>query len=165
LPPDRLATAAHVPAAADAANGANVAPVPLAGVAVEIAARAQAGTNRFEIRLDPPELGRIDVRLDVDRQGQVTSRLVVEKAETLDMLRREAPQLERALEQAGFKTGDGGLQFSLRDQSGNAQRNDRDGPMPNANRVVVPDEDMPQVQAARGYGRWFGANGGVDIRV
>ena len=167
LPPEHLASATHIPAAADTASAANAAstPVPLAGVAVEIAARVQAGTNRFEIRLDPPELGRIDVRLDVDRQGQVTSRLVVEKAETLDMLRREAPQLERALEQAGFKTGDSGLQFSLRDQSGNPQRNDRDAPMPNAQRVVVPDEDMPQVQAARGYGRLFGANGGVDIRV
>ena len=31
--------------------------------------------------------------------------------------------------------------------------------------VVVPDEDMPTVQATRGYGRWLGANGGVDIRV
>src|SRR5262249_56648058 len=132
--------------------------VPVAGVGVEMAARVQAGTNRFEIRLDPPELGRIDVRLDVDRQGQVTSRLVVEKPETLDMLRREAPQLERALEQAGFKTGDSGLQFSLRDQSGNTQRNDRDAPLPNATQVVVPDDDMPPVQATRGYGRWFGAN-------
>src|SRR5262249_35481774 len=53
---------------------ASAALVPVAGLAVEIAARAQAGRNRFEIRLDPPELGRIDVRLDVDASGQVTSR-------------------------------------------------------------------------------------------
>jgi len=167
LQADRSATVAQTPAATDTSNAANAAstPVPVAGLAVEIATRAQGGNNRFEIRLDPPELGRIDVRLDVDRQGQVTSRLVVEKTETLDMLRREAPQLERALEQAGFKTGDGGLQFSLRDQSGGFQRSDRDQPMPNAAQVVVPDEDMPTVQAARGYGRWLGANGGVDIRV
>jgi len=167
LQTDRTATVAHTPAATDTSGVANAAstPVPVAGIAVEIASRAQGGNNRFEIRLDPPELGRIDVRLDVDPQGQVTSRLVVEKTETLDMLRREAPQLERALEQAGFKTGDGGLQFSLRDQSGGFQRSDRDQPMPNAAQVVVPDEDMPTIQATRGYGRWLGANGGVDIRV
>ena len=84
---------------ADASNPLVSAPVPLEGLAVEIAARAQAGRNRFEIRLDPPELGRIDVRLDIDRSGQVTSRLVVERAETLDVLRRDAHQLERALQE------------------------------------------------------------------
>jgi len=33
--------------------------IPLAGLAIEIAGKALAGKNRFEIRLDPPELGRI----------------------------------------------------------------------------------------------------------
>src|SRR5262249_34923108 len=75
--------AAHpAPAPADQA-----AAVPIAGLALEIAARVQSGRSRFEIRLDPPELGRIEVRLDVDRGGQVPSRLVVDKAETLDLLR------------------------------------------------------------------------------
>ena len=90
--------------------------VPIAGLAVEIVSRAHEGLRRFEIRLDPPELGRIDVRLDVDRGGNVTSRLTVERAETLDLLRRDAPQLERALQHAGLNT-EGGLQFSLRDQN------------------------------------------------
>jgi Fe-S oxidoreductase len=71
--------------------------VPIAGLAVEITAHAQTGKNHFEIRLDPPELGRIDVRLDVDSSGNVTSRLVVERAETLEVLRRDAPELQRAL--------------------------------------------------------------------
>jgi flagellar hook-length control protein FliK len=45
----------------------NAAAVPVAGLAVAIAARAQNGSNQFDIRLDPAELGRVDVRLDVDR--------------------------------------------------------------------------------------------------
>jgi flagellar hook-length control protein FliK len=113
--------------------------VPVAGLAVEIAARAQAGRNRFEIRLDPPELGRIDVRLDVDSSGNVTSRLVVERAETLEVLRRDAPELQRALQDAGLKTSDNGLQFTLRDQNF-AGRQDRDAPMPAA-RLIVPAAD------------------------
>ena len=40
--------------------------------------------------------------------GKVTSRLTVERAETLDLLRRDAPQLERALQHAGLNT-EGGL--------------------------------------------------------
>ena len=58
-------------AAAAAAAPTQAAPVPVAGLAVEIAAQAQAGKQRFEIRLDPPELGRIDVRLEIDRDGHV----------------------------------------------------------------------------------------------
>jgi flagellar hook-length control protein FliK len=138
--------------------------VPLAGLAVEIAARAQAGSNRFEIRLDPPDLGRIDVRLDIDRDGHVTSRLMVEKAETLDLLRRDAPELERALQQAGLKTGDSGLQFALRDQSFGGQNQD-DSSSPSA-KLVVADPDMPPVETVPGvYGRALRLGAGIDIRV
>ncbi|MEJ0078324.1 MAG: flagellar hook-length control protein FliK [Alphaproteobacteria bacterium] len=135
--------------------------VPIAGVAVEIVSRAQDGVRRFEIRLDPPELGRIDVRLDVDNGGNVTSRLTVERAETLDLLRRDAPQLERALQHAGLNTG-GGLQFSLRDQN----FANRDQTPRNAPTFIVPDDEPAAAEAARrGYGRLLGLGGGIDIRV
>jgi flagellar hook-length control protein FliK len=135
--------------------------VPIAGVAVEIVSRAQDGMRRFEIRLDPPELGRIDVRLDVDNGGNVTSRLTVERAETLDLLRRDAPQLERALQHAGLST-EGGLQFSLRDQN----FANRDQTPRNAPTFIVPDDEPAAAEAARrGYGRLIGLGGGIDIRV
>ena len=142
--------------------------VPLSGLAVEISANAKAGNSRFEIRLDPPDLGRIDVRLDVDKNGQVTSRLFVEKSETLDLLRRDAPQLQQALQDAGLKTSDSGLQFSLRDQNpqqgqGNADGN---GNGQNSQRlVIVEDETAAAGAAGRSYGRSLSASGGVDIRV
>jgi chemotaxis protein MotD len=126
----------------------------------------QAGTNRFEIRLDPPDLGRIDVRLNVDKQGNVTSHLVVERSSTLDLLRRDAPQLERALQDAGLKTGGDGLQFSLRDQGAGAQsQNFQDNGAARSARVIVPIDDVAPVDTARNYGRLFGQSGGLDIRV
>jgi chemotaxis protein MotD len=141
--------------------------VPVAGLAVEIAARAQTGSNRFEIRLDPPELGRIDVRLDVDRDGQVTSRLTVDKAETLDLLRRDAPELQRALQDAGLKTSDNGMQFTLRDQSfGGQNQNSADNSRSGAARLVVPDPEMAPVDTVQaGYARSLRLGGGIDIRV
>jgi flagellar hook-length control protein FliK len=133
---------------------------------VEIATRAQAGHRQFDIRLDPPELGRIDVRLDVDNGGNVTSRLVVERAETLDLLRREAPHLERALQDAGLKSGDNALQFSLRDQGGGAQgQNQSDAPLRDAARLLVTDDETVPSDLARNYLRLLGRPGGVDIRV
>jgi flagellar hook-length control protein FliK len=148
--------ALRVDAAADSA-------IPVAGIAVEIVSRAQEGLRRFEIRLDPPELGRIDVRLDVDTGGKVTSRLLVERAETLDLLRRDAPQLERALQHAGLDTG-GGMEFSLRDQNFAGREQTPSDAAPT--RLIVPDDETVAAEAARrGYGRLIGLGGGVDIRV
>jgi flagellar hook-length control protein FliK len=139
-------------------------PVPIAGLALEISARAQTGKNRFEIRLDPPELGRINVRLDVDRDGNVTSHLVVDRVETLDLLRRDAPNLERAFQQAGLKTSDNSLQFSLRDQAFSGRDNNGQ-PTPAMARLVVDDPLAPIETMQRSYGRLAGLRGGVDIRV
>jgi chemotaxis protein MotD len=140
--------------------------VPLTGLAVEIASRAVAGNTRFEIRLDPPELGRIDVRLDVDSKGQVTSHLTVERTDTLDLLRRDAPQLQRALQDAGLKTGDSALQFSLRDQSSGSGANADDGSRRRADQILIQsDEVIPAEITSRGYGRLVGSAGGLDIRV
>jgi flagellar hook-length control protein FliK len=160
-------SASTAPAAAAqlTATAATSAAVPLSGLAMEIAASANSGKTRFEIRLDPAELGRIDVRIDIDRHGQMTSHLIVERPETLSMLRQDANQLQRALDNAGLSTGNSGLQFSLRDQSSQGQ-NDGNQSNPNAHRLVVSEEDsVPAAVAGRSYGRMLGSSGGVDIRV
>jgi flagellar hook-length control protein FliK len=166
IQPQLPATAtAAAPAAALTATVATSALVPFSGLALEIAASARNGKSSFEIRLDPAELGRIDVRIDVDRNGQMTSHLTVEKPETLSMLQQDAPQLQRALDNAGFKTGDGGLQFSLRDQSSSGQNSGNES-VPNAQRLIITDDDaIPAAVAGRTYGRMPGSGSGVDIRV
>jgi len=138
--------------------------IPVAGLAVEIAGRALAGKNHFEIRLDPPDLGRIDVHLSVDRDGQVTSHLVVDHPDTLDLLRRDSTGLERALQDAGLKTSDNGLQFSLRDQTMNQSGNTNTPP--NLARVFIPDDTMSVIEPAqRIYSRLAGLVSGLDISV
>jgi len=138
--------------------------VPLTGVAVEIVGRALDGKNHFEIRLDPPELGRIEVRLDVDRDGNTTTRLIADRSDTLNLLRSDSSGLERALQDAGLKTADNSLQFSLRDQS--MGRDQNNNPMPGAAQIVVKDDALaaPELNP-RNYPRLAGLGGGVDIRV
>jgi len=148
------------------ATAATAAAVPLHGLAVEIAASALNGKSRFEVRLDPAELGRIDVRIDIDRNGQVTSHLRVEKPETLAMLQQTAPQLQQALQDAGLKSNNSGLQFSLRDHNSSGQNGGDNQQNANAQRLIVTeDETVPAQLAGRSYGRMFSAQGGVDIRV
>jgi flagellar hook-length control protein FliK len=93
-------------------------PTPISAVPLEIGLRAMSGNKRFDIRLDPAELGRVDVRLDIDDAGTVTAKLTVDRVETLHLLQRDARTLERAFEQAGLRPSDGGVDISLRDQSG-----------------------------------------------
>jgi len=156
-----LQTASAAPAALTQNQAPLAAAIPISGLGVEIATQARDGKNRFEIRLDPPDLGRVDVRLDIDGQGNVTSRLVVERQDTLDLLRRESSSLERALNDAGLRTSNDGLQFSLRDQSFNqAQRDNTGGGR--FTRVAVPIDaasgnDTPSYRLPR--------LGGLDIRV
>jgi len=158
-PPAPMTLAAPAPLAAQSP------PVPIAGVAIEIATQAQSGKNHFEIRLDPPELGRIDVRLDVDSDGHVTSHLIADRSDTLNLLRNDAPGLQRALEDAGLKTSDNGLQFSLRDQ-GMGQQQTPTPATPNTTQIVVQDNTLPAGDIAqRNYSRLADLRGGVDIRV
>jgi hypothetical protein len=88
------------------------------GLAAEIAARSLEGKRRFEIRLDPPELGRIDVRLDVDKHGQVTSLLISSAPRHSIFCAAMRPRLSARCSPPGFRTDDTGVQFSLRDQPG-----------------------------------------------
>jgi flagellar hook-length control protein FliK len=141
-------------------------PATSAAIAVEIAARAKEGSNQFDIRLDPPELGRIDVRLDVDKSGAVSTRLTVDRPETLDLLQSDARGLERALQSAGLKTEDGSLQFSLRQQSpdGSAGQQAQGGTDPRSGTVYV-EEDEPASAGLDQYQWAARQRGGVDIRV
>jgi chemotaxis protein MotD len=157
-------------ATATAAIANNVQPnaVPIDGVAVEIAAQSLNGKNSFQIRLDPAELGRIDVKLEVDKDGNVSTSLMVDRPETLDLLKRDAANIERTLQQAGLKTSDNSLQFSLRDQQSfsNGSQNDRNGANGQTARLVLPDDDGAPLEAVRNnYGRLLGLGRGVDIRI
>ena len=83
-------------------------------LAFEMVRQAGNGKSRFQIRLDPPELGRIDVHMHVDNAGNVSARMTVDKAETLDLLQRDQSSLEKALAQAGLDGNKPSLEFSLR---------------------------------------------------
>ncbi|HEY0918562.1 flagellar hook-length control protein FliK, partial [Devosia sp.] len=120
LPQPVVAAASLSPAAAGTDKAAPLAYQPpaqrisLPQVAFELVRQVQAGNSRFQIRLDPPELGRIDVKLDVDQSGNVNARMTVERAETLDLMQRDHRALERALAQAGLDGARTNLEFSLR---------------------------------------------------
>jgi chemotaxis protein MotD len=169
---DSLVSAASLQTAPLAASdpsspppSSSAAPIPVSGVAVEIVSQAQAGNHHFQIRLDPPELGRIDVRLDIDSSGTLRSHVIADRPATLDLLRHDQHQLERALSDAGFKPADNGLQFSLRDQSFSQQQQPRDSGQNQSARVFIPDVEVTPAELSRNYARPGASSTGLDIRV
>lgn len=87
--------------------------MPSRTIAIAMVRSADRGRAHFQMRLDPPELGRVDVRMSVATSGAVKAQLSFEKAETLELFQRDARALERALADAGLDVDAGGLEFSL----------------------------------------------------
>ena len=96
--------------AADAGRGSNPA---VDQVSVRIQKAAAAGQDRIQIKLNPAELGRVDVKLEFQADGGVRAVVSVERPETFDLLQRDARSLERALQDAGFKSGQTDLSFEM----------------------------------------------------
>ncbi|HEX7775007.1 MAG TPA: flagellar hook-length control protein FliK, partial [Parvibaculum sp.] len=137
--------------------------VPAMTIALQIARNLQKGVNRFDIRLDPAEMGRIDVRMEVSRDGAVAAHLTVEKPETLSLLQRDAGSLQQALSDSGLQANPDSLSFSLRDQNagGNAQGSNTGGPAISPLAAAATDETIVSPL----YNVNLSATGGVDIRI
>jgi flagellar hook-length control protein FliK len=117
-------TAPFQPQAADFARHIQVTaqshetPPNLPALAVDIVAKSLGGAKQFDIRLDPPELGRVEVRLSIDATGKASAHLSADQPQTLSLLQKDASVLTRALRDAGLDVSQNGLNFSLRQQSG-----------------------------------------------
>jgi flagellar hook-length control protein FliK len=141
-------------------------PAPnLPALAVEISAKSQSGAKQFDIRLDPPELGRVDVRLSIDATGKASAHLSADQPQTLSLLQKDAPLLTRALREAGLDVSQDGLNFSLRqqahDQNGHDGNNGRFGGARAFSLAATASIDpIANSFAYRGV-----ADGRVDIRV
>jgi len=83
-------------------------------LAAQIVAKAASGAKTFEIRLDPPELGRVEVHLTVSHDGKAEATLTAERPETVALLQRDSQNLERTLKEAGLDVSNSSLNFSLK---------------------------------------------------
>ena len=159
-------TAANTPATtAQVAQHVEVSAAPkpnLTSLAVEISAKSQSGAKQFDIRLDPPELGRVEVRLSIDSTGKACAHLSADQPQTLDLLQKDASILTRALRDAGLDMAQGSLNFSLRQQAQGQQGGEQRGQARGARTLSLTATQSIEASSASATYR---ANGGVDIRV
>ncbi len=135
-----------------------------AALATAIVAKSASGTKTFDIRMDPPELGRVDVHLSVDRDGKVLAMLSAEHPQTLTLLQKGSQDLERALKDAGLHLSNNSLNFSLK---GEGRQGDGGGASM-ARARSLPDAVVARAEAANASEINLSSahgNGRLDIRV
>lgn len=142
-------------------------PATVNTLAIAIAAKTQSGARQFDIRLDPPELGRVEVRLSIDASGKTEAHMTADQPETLNLLQKDSSSLTQALRDAGLDVSNSGLNFSLRGQSGQGSgggdnHSDR---VPRSNLTASRAIDAAQGAASAISFTSGGENGRLDIHV
>lgn len=96
---DRVASSRLETVSAAANSNIHVNPVRDQIVA---AVTARHGEHKLEVRLDPPELGRVTIGFERDGGDIVRAVISANTPDTLDLMRRHADVFQRALEDQGF---------------------------------------------------------------
>jgi len=138
-----------------------------AQLASVIARRLEARTTRFDMELNPAELGRVDVRLRIDADGRVAAQLAFDNPLAAAEMRGRADELRRQLAEAGFQVSGEDLTFEdksagsggERRRSGDdvAVRGDRESAFRDGDRNARLAEDAGRLQARTVLG--------LDMRV
>jgi flagellar hook-length control protein FliK len=150
-----------------AARGSRTAANPLvAQVAVHVAKAVSEGNDRITIKLSPADLGRIDVRLDIGTDGRIQAVFAADKPGTVEMLQRDARELERSLQDAGLRADSGSLSFNLRGEQQQQRDHDARG-FAGAQQTGSGGEMLTEVPAAASqvYTNTSAGNGRLDIHV
>ncbi|MCH8488651.1 MAG: flagellar hook-length control protein FliK [Oceanicaulis sp.] len=162
--PDRAAEVLRTPSLTQAGAPPRFAPQTVQTLAAQIVRRQGEGGRVFDIRLDPPELGRVGVRLEMGKDQMVKAMLSAERPDTLQELQRTARDLERALADAGFDLAENGLSFTLGGEGGERDGSASDAPR-GARSVVDVAVARPGAPAAALYGFALARAAGLDIQA
>lgn len=132
-----------------------------------IARRHANGSRSFDIRLDPPELGRVQVRLEIGADRSVQAMLTADKPEALAELQRNARELEKALADAGLDLGENGIGFALseggEDTGDSPDQDDGAPPVTPSQTLSISDEPVPGPVSR--YGFLLAGRERVDMRI
>jgi hypothetical protein len=112
----RDAAASKAKSAAPKAPRLPATPAALKTEFAEILARRLEKTSVFDLRLDPPEIGRIEGRLSVKDDGKSVLSLTFDNQSAFDLFSRDEQALRHALQQAGLQFGAGDFIFAFRER-------------------------------------------------
>ncbi len=147
-------SAPSTPAPPPALAGASPAVVQVYSRMVE---RFDGKAQQFQIRLDPPELGRVNVRIEIGADHRVHAVLAAHDSNALADLMRGQRALEQSLANAGIDLSEEGIRFELSDQNTNqSSRGDQDAAPEKRTQPWMLDADTSAAveQAVAQQSRW-----------
>jgi chemotaxis protein MotD len=115
-------------------------------VRIGLARAVEGAPSKLSLELMPKNLGKVTIEVEAAKDGQLKASIQADNPAALEVLRKDAPQLERSLQEAGYKLDHQSLSFSLRDQSqggkgeGNGQGRAQNATPENTLSPVVEDE-------------------------
>ena len=115
-PPEAAPVTGSAPTQAASKPGAPAKPASAAtqlAPALVAITHASNGAQRLTVRLQPAELGQVEIRVDRTAGAPVRVEITVQRPETLTLLLRDQPQLQRTLDQAGLPPDDRSLTFHV----------------------------------------------------
>jgi len=112
---------------------------------------SKADKQTVELRLDPPELGRVTIHLTTHDQ-QVTAQVVAERVQTVDLMRQHVELLTATLARAGFSQADLSFQQGQSDRRESEQFQSFEA-TPESNATTSPPPTLT------------GQDGRLDIRL
>ena len=92
-------------------------------ISMAIAKNTANGNDGFTIKLSPDDLGQVEIKMNFQTDGKIQAVLMVENDKTLTLMQKDQATLEKALQNAGFETNGDSLNFSLKQQGQDAQKN------------------------------------------
>ncbi len=94
---------------------------PTQDFAALLARRLNSGASHFELRLDPPELGRVEASLHIADDGEKILALKFENQSALDLFSRDEAALRNALSSSGFDIAREHVSFALAESESDPQ--------------------------------------------
>jgi len=133
-------------------------------VSVKISKALAAGNDKIKIQLSPAELGRVEVKMELTNDGRAMAVVSADNRETLDLLRRDASDLQKALAEAGIDLSSSDMEFNLSGQEGQMAENEA-GSMGSGRGGEEEEISGDQGEVMMAHEMGVLANGRIDVRA
>lgn len=86
-------------------------------IKVNITKSAVKGVDTIDIQLKPEDLGKLQIKMHIAKDGKVQAEIITSRAETADMLQKDASSLSKAFNDAGYDTDAKSFTFSYQNEN------------------------------------------------
>ncbi len=92
-------------------------------IKVNITKSAVKGIDTIDIQLKPEDLGKVQIKMHIAKDGKIQAEIIASRAETADLLQKDASSLSKAFNDAGYDTDAKSFSFRQENQA-NGQEKD-----------------------------------------